>query len=283
MAKDSRRSGRYGQSKVGWEFFGSELKRRREAAELSQQELGRRVFCSGTYIGQFETGVRKPQLDVAERIDAELGTDGFFARMCEELINSTTNVPYFADVAYLEGIATEIHAYAPMFVPGVLQTAAYARAVFKGGFPLAPNDDIDAWVAARLERQCIVAQPTTPLLWVVIDENVIRRPTGGAAVMREQLEHLASLARSDRLVVQVLPYSSGAPVLGGMLKLMTFDDAPPVAYSEGAMSGSLMDGPALVAKLQRAYDFARAAALPRDSSLTLIEAAAEEYADGNRE
>ncbi|MFI1970273.1 transcriptional regulator [Streptomyces cinnamoneus] len=273
--------GGHGQEKVGWEFFGSELKRKREAAGLTQQALGNRVFCSGSYIGQLETAVRKPQLDLAQRIDAELGTDGFFERMCRKLIDSTTNVPYFAPVAHLEGTATEIHVYSPMYVPGLLQTADYARAVFKGGFPLAPDEDIESWVASRLERRSIVAQPTKPLLWNVIDENVIRRPTGGAAVMREQLEYLASLARDERIVLQVLPYSSGAPALSGMLKLMMFDDAPPVAYSEGAMSGSFMDEPARVARLQLAYDFARAAALPRDASLTLIESAAEEYADDN--
>ncbi|HZG02971.1 MAG TPA: helix-turn-helix transcriptional regulator, partial [Streptomyces sp.] len=68
------RSGRSGQPRVGWEFFGSELKRRREESGFTQQELGERVFCSGAYIGQFETAVRKPQLDIAQRIDEELQT-----------------------------------------------------------------------------------------------------------------------------------------------------------------------------------------------------------------
>ncbi|MFI9236008.1 helix-turn-helix domain-containing protein [Streptomyces sp. NPDC053079] len=279
MANGSGAVGRYGQARVGWEFFGSELKRHREAAGLTQQELGRRVICSGAYIGQFETGTRKPQLDVAQRVDEELKTDGFFARMCENLINSSLCMDYFAEVAHLEGIAAEIHAYAPVFVPGVFQTAAYARAVFKGGFPLAAREDVDSWVAARLGRQSILEHPTRPLLWTIIDENVMRRPTGSAAVMHEQLLRVAELTRSERIIMQVLPYSSGTPVLGGMVKLMTFDDAPPVAYTEGAMSGTLLDDPARVSRLQRAYDFTMAAALSRESSLALIESAAEEYAD----
>ncbi|MFI9204926.1 Scr1 family TA system antitoxin-like transcriptional regulator [Streptomyces sp. NPDC053048] len=279
MAKDSGRAGKYGQSKVGWEFFGSELKRRREAAGLTQQELGRRVFCSGTYIGQFETGVRKPQHDVAERIDAELETDGFFARMCKELIDNAPFDNHFVGVAYLEGLAASILAYAPFFVPGLLQTEAYARAVFKAGFPLEPNENIDAWVDARLARQHIVKQPTKPLLWVILDESAIRRPIGGAEVMREQLTHLAMLARERRIVLQVMPISVGAPALGAMLKLMTFDDAPPVAYTEGAVSGRLMDDPAMVAICQRSYDLLRADAMSPDASLALIQSVAEEFAD----
>ncbi|GHF46385.1 transcriptional regulator [Streptomyces mashuensis] len=277
MAMGSRGAGRIRQGKLGWDFFGSELKLRREKFRLSQDELGRRVFCSGSYIGQFEAGRRKPQKDVAQRIDTELETDGFFVRVCEELIDSTGAQHYFAEAAYLESIATEIHTYTPMFVPGLFQTAAYAFAVFRGAFPLAEKSEVEAWVTGRLERQYLVEQAPKPVLWAVIDEHVLRRPTGGAAVMHEQLARLAELARRERIVMQVLPFSSGAPVLGGYVKLMAFDDAPPVAYTEGAMSGSLLDDPALVAKLQLAYDFARAAALPREASLALVESVAEEY------
>lgn len=279
MAKDSPRPWRYGQQKVGWEFFGSELKRHREAAGLSQQELGRRVICSGTYIGQFETGTRKPQLDVAQRIDVALETDGFFARMCKELINSSPFADYFAEAAYLQGIAASIREYAPTFVPGVLQTAAYARAVFLGGFPFAPEEKIQSWVSARLERARLLEHPTRPLLWVILDECVIRRRAGDAGVMAEQLAHLAALARRRRVGVQVLPFEAGTPALGGALSLMTFDDAPPVAYTEGPKVGSLMDDPALVRDSEHAYALVAASALSLETSVALIESVAEEYKD----
>ncbi|MFI9204849.1 Scr1 family TA system antitoxin-like transcriptional regulator [Streptomyces sp. NPDC053048] len=278
MAKDSAWTGRYGQSRVGWEFFGTELKRRREAAGLTQQELGRRVFCSGSYIGQFETGVRKPQLDVAERIDVELGTDGFFARMCVELINASPHAEWFADAAYLYGLATTISEYAATFVPGVLQTAAYARAVFVGSHPFAPEDDIQARVTARLERARIFDRPTELLWWAVFDESVIRRKFGGSAVMHEQLMHISKLARERRIGVQVLPFEAGHPVVDGALTLMTFEDAPSVAYSEGHRSGNLLDDPAMVAQCERSYELARSVALPPAESLSLIESVAEEFA-----
>lgn len=279
MAKDPGRASRYGQSKVGWEFFGSELKWRREATGLSQQELGRRVFCSGAYIGQFETAVRKPQLDVAQRIDVELDTGGFFARMCEKLIDSSPYTHYFAEAVYLESLATAIREHAVMFVPGVLQTAAYARAVFLAGLPFATDDEIDSRVATRLARARLLDHPTEPLLWVVLDEGVIRRKVGGAAVMHEQLEHVASLAQRRRIFLQVLPYAAGASPLGGMLTLMTFEDAPPVAYEEGHRTGGLVDDPTLVARARAAYDLVSAAALSPEASLSLIRSVAKEYAD----
>ncbi|GAA0430087.1 helix-turn-helix transcriptional regulator [Streptomyces luteireticuli] len=274
--------GVFGQQRVGWGFFGTELKIRREGAGLTQQELGAKVFCSGSYIGQFEAGIRRPQPDIAKRIDVELGTDGYFTRVYEELIKGSPNADWFADVAYLEGLARAIQSYAPTFMPGLLQTPAYARAVFLAGCPFSSDDEIETWTAARLARQRLLEDPTRPLLWTVLDENVVRRPVGGAAVMREQLTRVLSLARKRRVMVQVLPYSAGAPSLESMLKLMTFDDAPPVAYTEGVMSGALLDDPAQVARCELTYDLVRAAALSPEASLALIESAAEGYAHEER-
>ncbi|GAA2707219.1 MULTISPECIES: helix-turn-helix transcriptional regulator [Streptomyces] len=279
MANTSGGTGWHSRAKFGWEFFGAELKRRREERGLSQQELGRRVFCSGSYIGQFEAGMRKPQLEIAERIDVELGTDGFFARMCRQLIDNEPYFDYFVEAKYLESIATAIHAYAPLYVPGLFQTAAYARSVMIGSFPLAPDSDIERWLAGRLERQAILEHPTKPLLWAVLDENVIRRPISGPRVMHEQLVHLAALADRRRIMLQVVPMSEGTLTLGGLLKLMSFEDAPTVAYEEGAMSGMLRDDPAQVARYQLAYDFIRATALSPAASLDLIRTVAEEYGD----
>lgn len=276
------KGGWLGQSRIGWGFFGRELKRRREAAGLTQQELGMRVFCSGSYIGQFETAIRKPQLDVAQRIDAVLETGGLFERIWEELINSSPYADCFAEAAYLESLAVTIREFAPLLVPGLLQTAAYARAVFLGGFPFAQDEEIESRVEARLARQHLLEDPTKPQLWVVLDESVLRRTVGGVAVMREQLRHVASLVRKRRVGVQVLPFAAGAPAVGGALALMTFDDAPPVAYCEGYRTGELLDDPALVTQCQRSYDLVQAAALSPEASLSLIESVAEEYADEHR-
>ncbi|WP_372408348.1 helix-turn-helix transcriptional regulator [Streptomyces luteireticuli] len=271
-------SGRTKPSKFGWRFFGQELKRKREEAGLTQTGLGVRVACSGSYLGQFESGVRKPQLDYAKRIDVELGTDGLFERICTELIDLESEYDdYFEGARYLEGLAVALHEYSMRFVPGLLQTEAYAKAVILGAWPLEQEETIDAWAAPRMQRQLILEHPTRPMLTVVIDESVLRRPVGGASVMYEQLKRLAVMMRRRRILLQVVPYSAGAPPLQGDVKVMEFEDAPPVVYTEGAMSGGLHDAPAKVALYTRALEFTRSVALSPKDSLALIEAVAEEY------
>ncbi|MFF8829486.1 helix-turn-helix transcriptional regulator [Streptomyces sp. NPDC015131] len=263
---------------AAWEFFGAELKKRREAAGMTQQELGRRVFVSGAYIGQFEQAIRKPQLDVAIRIDETLQTDGFFERMCSQLINKSPYAEYFAAAAELESLATAICDFAPTIVPGLLQTAPYARAVVLASNPLASDDQIESTVAARLERAHLLKDPAKPEYWVILHEHALRLPTGGAHVMAAQLDHVAALARSRRVLVQVLPYAAGAYAeMGKMLRLMEFEDAPPTVYTEAVFSGNLLDDPALVKRVRAAYDLLRASALAPEASLTLIESAAEEH------
>ena len=275
------RSGRSGQPRVGWEFFGSELKRRREESGFTQQELGERVFCSGAYIGQFETAVRKPQLDIAQRIDEELQTGGFFARMCEELINSSPFADYFTDAAELQGVAEAICEWSPTLVPGLLQTEGYARAIFRAAQPFRPAKEREDWVRSRMERTRLLDGPTGPSLWVIVDEGVLRRPIGSDAEMAAQLHHLAEMAHGDRVLVQVLPFKARAhALLEGNVTLMTFTDAPPVAYVEGPYSGQLLDDPATVTRCETNYDLARAAALPPEESVALIESAAKEYGRG---
>ncbi|GAU66413.1 putative transcriptional regulator [Streptomyces sp. NBRC 110611] len=221
--------------------------------------------------------VRKPQLDMAKRLDTELTTDGLLARICQDLINNSPLPHYFTETVSLEGLATSLREYAPVFVPGLIQTPAYARAVILAAQPFAPEEEIEALATARLDRARILAHPTEPMLWVVLAENILRCVVGSAAVMREQLQHIADLTRRRRIGVQVLPFSAGAPAMCGLLRLMTFADAPPVAYSEGPYTDGLLDDPALVAQCERAYDLVRAAALSPEASLALIESVAEEY------
>ncbi len=263
---------------AAWEFFGTELKRRREDAGITQVELGSRVFVSGGYIGQFEQAIRKPQLDVAQRIDEALQTDGIFERMWRRLINDQRYADYFAEVVELERLATKICEFAPALVPGLLQTAGFARAVTLAMNPFAADEYIEDKVSGRLERQHILKDATRPVYWVVLHENVLRIPVGGPAVMAEQLERVVAMARERTVLVQVLPYAAGAyAVMTGDLKLMEFEDAPPTAYTEGVYSGTLLDDPAVVKRAYGAYDLLRAAALSPEASLALIESAAEDF------
>ncbi|MFH8606261.1 helix-turn-helix domain-containing protein [Streptomyces sp. NPDC018029] len=267
-----------GSRQAAWEFFGAELKRRREEAGLSQSALGVRVFVSGGYIGQFEQAIRKPQLDVAQRIDEVLQTGGFFERMCRKLISETRYAEYFAHVAELEQLATEICDFAPAVVPGLLQTKDYARAVFLATHPFATDEYVEERVMARMDRAPILKDAARPMYWAILHEGVLCTPVGSPDVMAQQLDHVTAMMRARTAMVQVLPFSAGAyPNMGKMLKLMEFDDAPPTAYTEGVLSGNLLDDPAMVKQMQAAYDLLRAAALSPEASLALIESAVEDY------
>ncbi|MER6865835.1 helix-turn-helix transcriptional regulator [Streptomyces sp. NPDC000665] len=258
-------------------LLGAELRVARERAGFSQAELGEPLFVSGSFIGQLEAGTRRMHIEFARQIDDILGTDGFFARNCGAAAKSKYP-DHFAAAAEAEALAKAIREYAPLIIPGLLQTEAYARAVFRAYKPTATVETIDELVANRLALATLLSDPTTPLLWCILDEAVLRREVGGPAVMAEALRHIATLIRSHRLIAQVVPFKAGAHAsLGGPLRLMAFDDAPPLAYVEGLETGLLLDDPATVVLHTLTYDLLTASALPPRESLALIESVAEDY------
>ncbi|MBT2398489.1 helix-turn-helix transcriptional regulator [Streptomyces sp. ISL-100] len=259
-------------------LLGAELRHAREKSGLTQDELGQPLFVSGSFIGQLEAGTRRMMPEYAVKIDEILGTGGFFERNCKA--STKSKYPdHFAEAAEAEAIATAIKEYAPLLIPGLLQTEPYARAIFRAYQPTATEEVIDGLVAARLERAHLLDDPTKPLLWVVLDEAVLRRKVGERAGMAEALRHVAAMARRHRVIVQVLPFAAGGhAAMGGAIKLMAFEDAPPLAYLQGPGAGQLEDDPATVARHQLAYDLVGAIALSPKESLALIESVAEDYA-----
>ncbi|GGQ00150.1 hypothetical protein GCM10010279_03750 [Streptomyces mutabilis] len=173
---------------------------------------------------------------------------------------------------------TRICEFAPTVVPGLLQTKEYARAVTIAANPFEPDSYVDEIVTARSERSLILDDAARPEYWVTLHENVLRIGVGGPQAMAAQSGHIARLMRDRTAVVTVLPYDAGAhAAMGGMLKLMDFEEAPPVACTETEYSGTLIDDPAVVMHAQRTYDLLRAAALSPEASLALIESAAEAF------
>jgi transcriptional regulator with XRE-family HTH domain len=261
-------------------MMGAELRHARERVGLSQDELGQPLFVSGSFIGQLEAGTRRMHLEYARQIDDILGTNGFFERNCMALAKSKYP-DHFAEAAESEAIATAIRHYIPLLIPGLLQTPAYAAALFRTYRPTAPDAEIEELVALRMERTRLLDGPTAPLLWVIFDEAALRRPVGGAAVMAEALRHVADLTRQHRIIGQVLPFDAGAHAgMGGSLKLMEFADAPPLCFVEGLDMGKLLDDPATVARNALTFSLLQAAALPPRESLALIESVAQNYEHG---
>lgn len=261
-------------------FLGAELRHAREAAGLSQEELGRPLFVSGSFIGQLEAGTRRMMHEYAVQIDEILGTKDFFERNCAALAKSKYP-DHFAEAAEAEAMATAIRQYAQLLIPGLLQTKAYAEAVFRAYKPLAQDAEIDEDVANRLDRARLLDNPTNPLLWSVLDEAVLRRVVGGRAVMAEALRHVAKLIREHRIIVQVLPFGAGAHAsMDGPLKIMEFEDAPPLSFVEAPDMGKLLDDPATVSRHTLLFNLLQATALSPQDSLALIESVAHDYEHG---
>ncbi|MGW7004588.1 helix-turn-helix domain-containing protein [Streptomyces sp. NPDC054933] len=257
-------------------FFGAELRRLRTAAELTQERLGALVYLSGDTIAKVEKTVRAPTEELAQRLDAALGTDGHFQRLFELAEKSSRHPQFFALYVELERTAQRIEEFAPYLMPGLLQTEGYAREVFRAFSPYLPDEQIDKKVKARMDRAAVL--DTGAEYWAVLDEMVLREPGLPPAVMREQLEHIVSLIRQHRIVVQVLPREAGMHALRtGPLVILTVEDGTQVAYAEDMHSGQLLDGPNDLRFCRVSYDLVRAVALPPKASLELIESALEEY------
>ncbi|MFJ1597828.1 Scr1 family TA system antitoxin-like transcriptional regulator [Streptomyces sp. NPDC088261] len=258
------------------EKYGEELRLRRLAAGLTQEALSEVVVCSPTLISHFEAGRRLPNPEDARRLDQALGTDGYFLRWLGDLDPKFAN--YFAAVAELERLATEIRQYGLSLIPGLLQTEAYARAVFRAYLANHWDTDVDQRVVNRMERSQILAAPSGPVVWTLLDEGVLRRRVGGSQAMAQQLNKVADLAEAGRLRYHVLPFGGGEHALmESPLALLSFKDTAPVAYVEGLYTGNLMDDPALVSNCQAAYDMALGNALSQSESLALTRAVAKEY------
>lgn len=258
------------------EKYGEELKLRRIAAGLTQEALGEVVVCSPTLISHWEAGRRLPKPDDARRIDVALGTDGFFARWLEDLDSKFAQ--FFTPVAELESEATEVRLYGLSLIPGLLQTSAYARAVFQAYRPNYRADELDELIVNRMERGQVLSGPNAPVAWALLDEASLRRRIGGPQVMAEQLRKVADMAEAGRLRLHVLPFAAGAhALLESALYLLDFADAAPLAYVEGLRTGNLMDDPALVAACQASYTLALSEAASQQNSVGLVKAIAEEH------
>jgi transcriptional regulator with XRE-family HTH domain len=259
-------------------FFGAELRRARVAAGMSQDHLGRTLSFSGDLVGKVETGERAPTADFAAGCDRAFPhLDGLFTRLLGLARRSDGPYPqWFRDWVQAEREASSLRWWEPMLVPGLLQTADYARAIL-GAAPDAVEDELDDLVSARLERQRILDRPKPPELWVVVDEAVLHRLIGSTKIMYTQLLHLADVSCRANITVQVVPAEIGAHAgLLGAFIIAGFDGPASILYAETAVQAQTIERSALVAKAALAFDRLRADALPRGASRELIGKVAEE-------
>ncbi|MET9142565.1 helix-turn-helix transcriptional regulator [Streptomyces sp. NPDC057197] len=266
-------------------FYGAELRFKREAAGLTLEQLAEGSFRGISFLSQIERGERRMPLDLARHADQRLGTDGFFERRCEDAAKARQVgiAEHFADVAEMEKHALTIEDWAPLLVPGLLQTREYATALARSAMPRASDVKVEQVVSARMDRAALFTKDSPPKFWAILDGSIIKRQVLSAEGMAELLDHIVQVVRTTKSIVQIVPETSVHPFMMGLTRIMTFSDAPPLVYTEGLHSGQVIDYPALVMDYRESYDLLRAAALPPGASLALIEAAAEESRNASQE
>jgi hypothetical protein len=237
-------------------MLGGHLRRMREAARISRADAGWQIRASESKVSRMELGrVGFKERDVSDLLDLYGLQDEQERGRLMELARAANNpgwwsrygdvMPnWFANYVGLEVAAQLIRTYEVLFVPGLLQTETYARAVVQLGKAYLPPEEIDQRVALRVTRQQILTRADPVRLWVVIDEAVLRRPIGGRDAMCEQIEHLLKVSQLPNITLQVMPFSSvGYPGAGGAFTIMRFPegDLPDVVYIEHAASALYLD------------------------------------------
>jgi transcriptional regulator with XRE-family HTH domain len=251
--------------------FGKQLKIFRTLAGLSQAELGERLGYSEALVASVEQGRRIPKEHFLEKADEALGAKGVLAARKEEV--ARVRYPsFFRDAARVEAQAVELHFYDTHVVNGLFQTEEYARAVFGMRRPLLDEETIEQRVAARLARQEIFSRRPAPLMSSVIEESVLRRRLGGAAVHRGQLEQLLLIGQKRNVEIQVMPTDREDNAgVDGPFTLLTGKGSEPVAYMEVQGRGTLVTGREEVRVITSRYGIIRAQALTPSESLHVIE------------
>ncbi|MFH0515802.1 helix-turn-helix domain-containing protein [Streptomyces sp. M41] len=239
---------------VGQVVLGKRLQELREAAGLGRDEAARVLRVAAATVRRMETaevalkipyvqvlletyGV--PQDEAASFVDLaeEANRPGWWQRFHDVLPD------WFSLYVSLEGAARIVRSYEPHFVPGLLQTEAYARAVLQAGtIGRAGAETIERHVALRMRRQRLLERPDPPHLWVIMDETVLRRPVSAdGEVMRGQVDKLLEFAERDRVTLQVAEFASGPhPGTYAPFTLFRFAEPqlPDMVYTE-YLSGAL--------------------------------------------
>ncbi|MEV6980751.1 helix-turn-helix transcriptional regulator [Sphaerisporangium sp. NPDC051017] len=253
-------------------IFAFELRRYREAANMSQRQLARRLGYSDSMINMVERAKRPPSKQFAELCDKAFSLEGTMLRLY--MATTWHKAPeYLRPWLEEEEDATSLRTWQPLVVPGLLQTQAYAREILST-WPGISNEEVEERVANRMQRQAILHRDQAPALNVVIDEDVIRDHIGSAEIMREQLSHLLEIAQHPQVTIQLVPYAARphCGLMGGFI-IAERNGSCYAAYADAQPVGRTFDDRALIADLIRKYDAIRAEAVPFKQSLRLIEEA----------
>lgn len=232
---------------VGQVVLGRRLQDLRERAGLKREEAARILRVAPATVRRMEMaevalkipylqlllksyGVADDEADAFVTLAEEANKPGWWQRFHDILPG------WFSMYVSLEGAASLIRSYEPHFVPGLLQTEEYARGVMRSGaIGQTRPEDIERYVALRMERQSLLTRKDAPRVWIVMDETALRRPVGGSDVMREQIDKLLDAVELPHVTLQIAPFAAGPhPGTYGPFVLFRFAMAelPDMVYSE---------------------------------------------------
>jgi transcriptional regulator with XRE-family HTH domain len=266
-----------------------ELRRLREAAELTIDEVGEKLECSASKVSRIETGhVGVTPRDTRDMLEL-YGITGEEQEVLVQLAREARtrgwwhayNEVFTGTFVGLEADASSSHAYQALLVPGLLQTERYAHAVIRAMRPDADEAEVRRRVAARMARQELLLDPAPPEYWAVIDEAVLHRVVSGPEVMAEQLYQILTVAKMPHVTIQVVPFSAGAhPGMEGPFLILGFPEQadPDVVYVDSTSNGLYLEMPPDVRRYTLMFDHLRAAALKPDDTLEMIDEAAGRFA-----
>ncbi|WP_443071474.1 helix-turn-helix domain-containing protein [Streptomyces sp. NBC_01465] len=252
--------------------FGAVVQALREHAGLSRVEFATRVGFSKHTVESVELGRRMPDTDFVERAEAVLGNTGALRKAFKHLTRQPGIAAWFRRWARLEKVAVNLCTYENRLVPGLLQTKAYARAVFEGTIPLLTDEQLEAQITARVERQQMLRdRPEVPFSFIV-EEAVFQRRFGDTGEIRDLFDHVLEHGVRRNVTLQVVPLEAGLHAcLDGPVQLLLTPDGRRLGYAEGQQNGRLIADPKEVALLHQRYDTLRSQALTPKDSRALLE------------
>ncbi|AWL40273.1 XRE family transcriptional regulator [Streptomyces sp. SM18] len=250
---------------------GRQIKAWREAAGMRAGEFGAAIGYGENLVYKVEGGRRIPRPEFLDKADEVLGAGGRIAMMKGDV--AVARYPKkVRDLARLEAKAVEMLLYSNHNMHGLLQTPEYARALFEMRRPAYSEDDVERVLAARMSRQSVFGRSPAPALSFIQEEVTLRRPVGGAMVLRRQLQHLLEVGHLRNVDIQVM--ATGREEHAGMdggIEVLKFEDGAAVGRSDGAFVSRPVSDPKQLRLLELRYGMIRAQALTPRESLAFIE------------